>query len=422
VVQGIINVFVTAPDIAHSDKLSILLADTELVWPDRLLQLDVLFQAVRKLDLSFDPESPTVLAAVSKSLAAYLDYAQASRDCLSCLKRVKLVSASSEPSGITKLDLETLTTASTLQKFINHAVSSKEGPDYVLNTTTETFKAATDCTAKWVRNGDQGAATSLQDAVSNAMVEIMSAASQASKGVRLKPDLEAFHNLLLSVLEKRKQSLTDICNSSAGTHGNGGSNSNWEWNCRLDTINGKDGIAGQTRVAYLTLDPEVGNPNCDVVYAFPEQCDMLLARAERLFCSNDKTSRQSAMAIYAQLRRRLSFLPNLWAEVTKSPPTESSALRTAYEKLEKESELTMGGIATLKTILNIVQFRMDALMLGSDMFGNAANWVPRLSPGYYSQQADKLLGKVKEVEAATNNLSKARTEEATKKLIVQSGL
>ena len=69
---------------------------------------------------------------------------------------------------------------------------------------------------------------------------------------------------------------------------------------------GADDKYGKNFTKYLTFNGDIQDTNIEQVWAFPDQCQMLLDAADRLFLSNDEASMNSTSLVYVRLLRRLS--------------------------------------------------------------------------------------------------------------------
>lgn len=118
----------------------------------------------------------------------------------------------------------------------------------------------------------------------------------------------------------------------------------------------------------------------DQVFAFPDQCQMLLKKADTLFFSNTVETRDDAALLYTRLIDRLSFLAVL--------KEEESKLATAYKRIESEWGLTVAAMPTLKSVYEQAKSRLNRMLLGQDMWGHVSDWVPRLSIQFYNVRLD----------------------------------
>lgn len=139
------------------------------------------------------------------------------------------------------------------------------------------------------------------------------------------------------------------------------------------------------------------------VCVFPDQCQMLLNEADRLFFTNDsgtggqESSVVEAGKLYSRLCTRLSFISLL-----DSPASEKSNLLQAYERLQLTDALMIAGLAQLQSIHALAQARLNLIMAGHDMFGHDPEWVPRSSFGFYRAQVTNLLTYLQSVEKDAN--------------------
>lgn len=156
----------------------------------------------------------------------------------------------------------------------------------------------------------------------------------------------------------------------------------------------------------LSYNEVIGRQGCSFAYAFPEQCQMLLMRADQIFYASggDSVKVLPAVIMYTTLAQRLSFVPLLSNENDKLPQTTAtnrpalSPLMTAFKQLELEFELTTNAIATLQNVYETAKAHLNRAKTGTDIFGNAAGWAPRLTPHHYKARADALCDHLKIAE------------------------
>lgn len=120
-------------------------------------------------------------------------------------------------------------------------------------------------------------------------------------------------------------------------------------------------------------------------YAFPDQCQMLLNKADNSFFTNTVEERNKAFELYRRLIARLAFLKLFKSE------DEDSSLVSAYKALESEWKITISPIIQLQSIRSQAENKYNRLLLGQDMFGHRPDWAPRLSFDYYQEEVNKQL-------------------------------
>lgn len=193
------------------------------------------------------------------------------------------------------------------------------------------------------------------------------------------------------------------------------------------TIDGKDGSDGSISATHYDFSNGESLQTLPLPYAFPEQCQMMLDTADRFFCSSKAADRQIAAKSYADLLLRLAFFPTMWNEsqALKTTPKEDkdkSRLLLAYTALEDTQNLTVGALDSLKTVYDTAKLRINSLALGCDMFGNTANWVPRLSPTFYRVLVEKQITRLEKLETLVDKLGEASQEQAERKAKIEDGI
>ncbi|GKT82049.1 hypothetical protein ColTof4_14472 [Colletotrichum tofieldiae] len=179
------------------------------------------------------------------------------------------------------------------------------------------------------------------------------------------------------------------------------------------------GKRGQDQPATIPIakvfgfDGAKGDVDVDQACVIPEQCEMVLEKADAAYFTNDPNYFQTAAVLYTRLIRRLRFLDNLTGDVQKL------RLVQAYQALEHQG-LTTESIAQLSRIYKTAKDRMCKLSLGQDMFCHKPAWVPRLSLSYYEKRIKKLLEDYEKVEKAYQEYAKAQQKEVALKSHIET--
>lgn len=139
-------------------------------------------------------------------------------------------------------------------------------------------------------------------------------------------------------------------------------------------------------------------------FVFPEQCQMLLSKADNLFFTNSTKDRERASLLYTRLINRLSFLA---ADPAKY---DGSNLSIAYGKIESTWKLTVAPLVTLKSVYEQAKCRLNRLLLGQDMWGHGDDWVPRLSIQFYDDYVNYQLKLLAEEEQVISDYEAAWKE------------
>jgi len=143
------------------------------------------------------------------------------------------------------------------------------------------------------------------------------------------------------------------------------------------------------------------------VCAFPDQCQMLLNKADRAFFANSADSIQDAIRYYSRLTRRLSFVPTLTKALQDSSSSLDQPLGQAYLKVEQIGKLTVSSLSQLQSVYVQATGRLNKIALGQDMFSHSPTWVPRLSIGSYRAEVTNQISFLKTLEAASKEYRQA---------------
>ncbi|KPM39263.1 hypothetical protein AK830_g7308 [Neonectria ditissima] len=162
----------------------------------------------------------------------------------------------------------------------------------------------------------------------------------------------------------------------------------------------------------LSLESQPGELTMEQAVAMPEQCQMLLDKADQLFVTTNPLNLPQARLYYERLARRLSFVDVIpltrgkGADGTTPPP-----LSEAYQRLESSYGLTADAMTQLRRIHGTATSSLNKLMLGQDMFCTSPSWVPRLSFTFYKARVKTLLADFQEVEGAVTAFGQAQQKE-----------
>jgi hypothetical protein len=193
----------------------------------------------------------------------------------------------------------------------------------------------------------------------------------------------------------------------AGNGGLGGSGPNYE---SPHGRTGKPGSNGAFSAHRLGFDGRITDLDVDRVFAFPEQCQMLLDKADRLYFTNRTSEIVEATALYSTIIRRLSFVPGILA--TKSEPPLLKAYKSIDALYEPISSLTVSSLTQLDFIRVQALNRSNRISLGEDMFGHANSWAPRLSVNFYSDSVNNQLKFLQNLEDAQAEYNEALSKQS----------
>ncbi|KAG6379344.1 hypothetical protein JVT61DRAFT_11805 [Boletus reticuloceps] len=150
---------------------------------------------------------------------------------------------------------------------------------------------------------------------------------------------------------------------------------------------GADGEQTQTFLEISTIDL----PNAQLPFAHPEQCAMLLERANLFFYMNSPKLRLRAQSLYQRIIERLGFL-----SLKPSDP-----LYQVYETYQKKGIIPSTSLKDLAGIRESANAQLIRLNSGkTDYYGYSARWVPRASYNFYKHVLDEALTDLESFENA----------------------
>ncbi|KAH7885570.1 hypothetical protein F5I97DRAFT_1413611 [Phlebopus sp. FC_14] len=150
------------------------------------------------------------------------------------------------------------------------------------------------------------------------------------------------------------------------------------------------GEAGKGGELYPTFidSTAVRLAQAQLAFAHPEQCAMLLDRANTFFYLNSPVLRSHARRLYGRLIQRLSFLP-----LQSSDPL--------YQAYQNSSIMPSTSLDALKRILDSANDELVKLNSGqTDYNGHTPRWVPRASYDFYKGVLDDALTDLQSFETA----------------------
>ncbi|QDG52928.1 hypothetical protein FIV42_19930 [Persicimonas caeni] len=195
--------------------------------------------------------------------------------------------------------------------------------------------------------------------------------------------LQALGYGLLGALAALRSELVERMDVSGGGYGVGGSGS------KSDGDNGSRGEPGKRSADALVL-AEAGDRPTDFVFAHPDQCDMLLAKAEMAYFTGTDEHLQSAIIWARRVFERTSFAKDL---------DDDSALRALYA--DKQASLGIhAGIEQLAQINDRAGQMLNQMKVGKDYFDHAATWAPLTSLDFLRSILDQQLSNLETIEAS----------------------
>ncbi|KAK6342450.1 hypothetical protein TWF718_007853 [Orbilia javanica] len=416
---GAINLYYNAPEALQTTTMKRILNDDQNPWTFKVQNLSDFSKTLQAAGFPLVADAAATLTAFSAALGVYFDYASS----LTIAADFTRIIINFAPTGVypnaNPPSAGTVSTATLMKAVLANALSGSKPPDYVLISVTTAIQQYNQKCQEWLEKG-QSAEQALQDQLQSLFATMLGASGHASDGIKLDPANQAILTLFSASSQAKDTKLKALCSANQGKAGSGGINSNWgngdPWGHPVD---GKSGTAGSVSATNYDFLNGAVMQNFPVAYAFPEQCQMMLDTADRLFCSPNASDRAQAAGNYKDILLRLSFFPGMQKAASSKT---SSLILDAYKALEDTQGLTVGAIDTLNTVYNTATTRLNAYTLGCDMFGNAANWVPRLSPTYYKTRVNSLLTKLQKLETLLNTVGQAAADQAARQDKINAGI
>lgn len=160
----------------------------------------------------------------------------------------------------------------------------------------------------------------------------------------------------------------------------------------LDT-NGNDEFGRNADPFIQAISPNMPDLSSPVAYVHPDQCQMLLGMADRIYLAascdteNESPGRfDQAQKLYERIFNRLSFVPLLQSNIGSR---DLQPLTKAYAQMQAD-RLCLDPVTDLAHIRSQAGLYLSNISHGRDMFGHGgdknagARWVPRLPYTQYS--------------------------------------
>jgi hypothetical protein len=172
----------------------------------------------------------------------------------------------------------------------------------------------------------------------------------------------------------------------------------------IDGRNGVEGSPGTRQVsAFARYTDLQQSGSTDLLFAHPDQCAMLLQKAEMLYFSADPVVNRPAIVDAGNYLDRLIDRTSPFARLQPQ-----DALYKAYNDSETQRKLGSGDcVQTLTSVFNNASILRQQLAHGLDYFGHLYNFAPLASYEFYSGQVNQMLVWFKDLEACYNNYFQA---------------
>lgn len=151
-------------------------------------------------------------------------------------------------------------------------------------------------------------------------------------------------------------------------------------------------------------------------YVFPEQCQMLLNKADSRFYALKQDEQAEVLALYQRLVQRLHVI------IAFGDAGTSTGLVAALVNIEKRLNITRNSVGQLRAIYGQAKSRGSRLLLGQDMLGHDAAWVPRLSYDHYTKSLKDRLAVLKELEDIESQYQTAMGNDAEAANLINKGM
>ncbi|CAK7229213.1 hypothetical protein SCUCBS95973_007145 [Sporothrix curviconia] len=199
----------------------------------------------------------------------------------------------------------------------------------------------------------------------------------------------------------------EVCHLAGGRGGPGGNGRTAQDKAGA---RGKDMPSKRARTQLVTLSGMGSRADCQVdqAIACPEQCQMLLEQADRLYFTNDVVQYPRAVEIYIQLTQRLGFMDLL---IKDAALRKTAPLALALDGLASSYGVTTDTLSQLDRIYATAQQRLNGIRLDQDVWGRSDVWVPRLSLAYYGTRVATMIANFKDLEATFKEYSQAHHRE-----------
>ncbi|KAK0633953.1 hypothetical protein B0T14DRAFT_561490 [Immersiella caudata] len=362
------------------------------------------------LDL-LSPSSP-----LGDVLSRYSEYINAATACQSSLK---LLLGKTAPSAPLRLAVDGFA------RGLSTLLSSQKGPDLRNDVLCRNTKAVTDAVKECLDNQSMGFIASDDE---ESLLLRLEDARTAWSGDDKSALRAAISEAAFAIQPLRQAIVTAVsgnCLVMPGTGGLGGVALGQGSNNGVRSphgVNRDDSLACKE----LVFDGRSDDLDVPVAFAFPEQCQMLLNKANALFFQSTPESRQNALVLYQRLSRRLSF----WRTIRETqrgsdtPPPVESNIEKSYNNLEYRLQVTISAYDQLEDVYSQAASFGKQILSGNDMFGHDPSWVPRLSAEYYKAEIDGFIDALASIEASYDQAleeSAAKVDIAALKKAADSG-
>ncbi|WP_437313021.1 hypothetical protein [Sorangium sp. So ce385] len=186
--------------------------------------------------------------------------------------------------------------------------------------------------------------------------------------------------------------------------------------------NGDNGLAGSPGVRTVTTFSDAGQlPSLgldDLLFAHPEQCTMLLQKAQLRYFTAHPVQNPDAIRDTAAMLDRLIERTGDFPSLTGDAP-----LLQAYNDLDNQRALGSGDcVGTLINVFRSASVLRQQLRQGLDSFGHPYDFAPLASYDFYSSQLEQMMDAFQSVESSYQAYFTAEEETKEREAALQQSL
>ncbi|KAL2063762.1 hypothetical protein VTL71DRAFT_5567 [Oculimacula yallundae] len=199
--------------------------------------------------------------------------------------------------------------------------------------------------------------------------------------------------------DRLRQDIIQRLKSAPGQGGRGGDASSA---LKKGAAPGVDGqaIRHNPECSYVPLPGDKYKLDLEFPTFFPDECRMLLKRADAHFMRNTQDSVNTATKIYERIVQRLYYVSDL-----TSPTNRDTNITRIFVETFEKSFICVTPFSELQGVLAEASTRLARIQLGQDMFGHSPIWAPRLSYFYYGNRITEM---ITDYKTLTGELEKYR--------------
>ncbi|KAJ3573533.1 hypothetical protein NPX13_g4663 [Xylaria arbuscula] len=323
--------------------------------------------------------SSDILSSATLTVQRYTDYITVANTCYG-----SIYSLLKKSNSLSKTLTDALISFS---EGLKNLLSSREGPDMIDDNLLHKTTSLNAAVVKYLKNLSSATAADDHD------LEVALAAAtvpwSGTPNFELRRVLLKMSSKIQTLCQAISNRVSWQCDVDPGMGGIGGTGT------RSNGARGISGKSGTRSCKEIWYDGSIDDTDVLLAFAFPDQCQMLLNKANALFFQNSPQSKQEASILYNRLLRRLSFWPTI-----SSDAASKTKLSESYDSLEGKYKVTLSWSSQIESIYSQAKSFNNQIISGNDMFGHGSLWVPRLNYSLYTKEAKGFLDMLKVVEDA----------------------